>query len=78
MSDYTATASGSRAGVALAEPPDALPTHPCSVVWSQGHAYVLEGTTGRTRWVGIDERGRPHSLTHADIARRGWSATRRV
>lgn len=55
-----------------------LPTTPCSVVWSGGHAYVLEGTRGRSRWVGVDDRGRPQSLTSADLKRRGWSRTRRA
>nr|WP_133853520.1 hypothetical protein [Labedaea rhizosphaerae] len=53
-----------------------LPTSPCSVVWSQGHAYVLEGTAGRTRWVGIDGRGRPRSFSSSDLERRGWTPTR--
>ncbi|WP_285751791.1 hypothetical protein [Lentzea sp. NBRC 105346] len=52
----------------------ALPTAPCSVVWSKGHAYVLEGF--RARWVGVDDRGRPHALSGADLQRRGWSRTR--
>ncbi|HEV2779315.1 MAG TPA: hypothetical protein VGX25_07920 [Actinophytocola sp.] len=53
-----------------------LPTTPCSVVWSGGHAYVLEGRFGRARWVGVDDRGRPQALTNADLQRRGWSRTR--
>ncbi|ATE56418.1 MULTISPECIES: hypothetical protein [Actinosynnema] len=52
----------------------ALPTAPCSVVWSKGHAYVLEGF--RARWVGVDDRGRPQALTGAELQRRGWSRTR--
>ncbi|MFD5830642.1 hypothetical protein [Lentzea sp. NPDC060358] len=51
-----------------------LPTAPCSVVWSRGHAYVLEGF--RARWVGRDDRGRPHAITGAEMQRRGWSLTR--
>jgi len=51
-----------------------LPTTPCSVVWSKGHAYVLEGN----HWRGVDDRGRPQSLTAADLERRGWSRTRRA
>ncbi|GGP63398.1 hypothetical protein [Saccharothrix coeruleofusca] len=51
-----------------------LPTAPCSVVWSKGHAYVLEGF--RARWVGVDDRGRPQVLSAADLQRRGWSRTR--
>lgn len=51
-----------------------LPTAPCSVVWSRGHAYVLEGF--RARWVGRDDRGRPHALTGAEMQRRGWTLTR--
>lgn len=53
---------------------DELPTIPCSVVWSRGHAYVLEGT----HWMGVDDRGRPQSLTNADLEQRGWSRTRRA
>jgi hypothetical protein len=55
-----------------------LPTRPCSVVWSGGHAYVLEGADGRARWVGVDDRGRPLALTNADLQRRGWSRSRRA
>jgi ABC-type bacteriocin/lantibiotic exporter with double-glycine peptidase domain len=53
-----------------------LPTNPCSVVWSKGHAYVLEGAHGRTRWVGIDGRGKPQSFSSSDLERRGWTRTR--
>ncbi|MCP2202565.1 hypothetical protein [Lentzea flava] len=53
-----------------------LPTTPCSVVWSRGHAYVLEGF--RARWVGRDDRGRPHAITGAEMQRRGWTLTRTV
>ncbi len=60
------------------ESTDDLPTTPCSVVWSKGHAYVLEGLHGRARWVGVDDRGRPLALTNADLERRGWSRTRRA
>jgi hypothetical protein len=52
-----------------------LPTNLCSVVWSRGHAYVREGALGRSRWMGVDDRGRPQSLTDADLHRRGWSPT---
>gem|GEM_PF-5024156 len=52
-----------------------LPTDPCSVVWSGGHSYVLEGLHG-ARWVGMDDRGRPRFLTDAELRRRGWSRTR--
>jgi hypothetical protein len=51
-----------------------LPTTPCSVVWSKGHAYVLEGSHGR--WVGVDDRGRPQVLSGDELRRRGWSRTR--
>ncbi|PRY33781.1 hypothetical protein [Umezawaea tangerina] len=54
--------------------PRVLPTAPCSVVWSKGHAYVLEGF--RARWVGVDDRGRPQAFTGADLQRRGWGYTR--
>jgi hypothetical protein len=52
-----------------------LPTTPCSVVWSGGHAYVLEELwgPGTARWVGLDARGRPLALTPRDLQRRGWS-----
>lgn len=53
-----------------------LPTTPCSVVWSRGHSYVLEGSRGRARWVGVDDRGRVRFLTDADLHRRGWSRSR--
>jgi hypothetical protein len=53
----------------------ALPTAPCSVVWSRGHAYVLEPVAGRSRWMGVDDRGRPVALSGADLQRRGWSRT---
>lgn len=53
-----------------------LPTTPCSVVWSRGHAYVLEGF--HARWVGRDDRGRPHAISGAEMQRQGWSLTRTV
>jgi hypothetical protein len=49
------------------------PTTPCTVVWSLGHPYVLDTAAGRLCWIGSDDRGRPLSLTHADLQRRGWS-----
>ncbi|GAA0536578.1 hypothetical protein [Saccharopolyspora thermophila] len=52
-----------------------LPTTPCSVVWSGGHSFVLEGSAG-ARWAGVDDRGRARFLTDADLHRRGWSLTR--
>ncbi|OLF15078.1 hypothetical protein [Actinophytocola xanthii] len=55
---------------------ESLPTALCSVVWSQGHCYVREGSLGRSRWVGMDHRGRAVSLTDADLRRRGWSLRR--
>ncbi|MBA8824429.1 hypothetical protein FHX42_001776 [Saccharopolyspora lacisalsi] len=53
-----------------------LPTTPCSVVWSGGHSYVLEGVGGRSLWAGVDDRGRPRFLTDAELASRGWSRPR--
>lgn len=53
-----------------------LPTVPCSVVWSRGHAYVLERVSGRPRWRGVDDRGRAEELSCADLQRRGWTRTR--
>ncbi|WP_344864387.1 hypothetical protein [Amycolatopsis ultiminotia] len=52
------------------------PTAPCSVVWSSGRPYVLESGRGRPRWVGCDDRGRPHTLSIAELRRRGWSHRR--
>jgi hypothetical protein len=52
-----------------------LPTSPCSVVWSRGHAYVLERVLGRPRWRGMDDKGRPEELSCADLQRRGWTRT---
>jgi len=49
------------------------PTTPCAVVWSQGHPYVLDTVAGGLRWIGADDRGRPLTLTRADLQRRGWS-----
>jgi hypothetical protein len=53
-----------------------LPTIPCSVVWSRGHAYVLEAALARSRWVGCDDRGRPTELTNAELQSQGWTLTR--
>lgn len=51
-----------------------LPTQPCSVVWSEGHAYVLERVLGgAARWVGVNDRGRPEALTGTELQRRGWT-----
>lgn len=55
-----------------------LPTAPCSVVWSGGHAYVLEQGFGRSRWAGVDDRGRAQLLTNADLQRQGWSTRRDI
>ncbi|HEX5400990.1 MAG TPA: hypothetical protein VFX16_01665 [Pseudonocardiaceae bacterium] len=54
---------------------DKLPTAPCSVVWSRGHAYVLEPVGGRSRWMGVDDKGRAVALSGADLQHRGWSRT---
>jgi hypothetical protein len=64
----------STSATAVADRP--LPTTPCSVVWSRGHAYVLERLSGRARWLGVDDRGRPQALSCADLQRRGWTRTR--
>jgi hypothetical protein len=53
-----------------------LPTVPCSVVWSGGHAYVLELLHGRSRWVGVDDRGRRVERSAAEMRRVGWSLSR--
>lgn len=58
-----------------AHAPEQLPTVPCSVVWSRGHAYVLELIVNRPRWVGVDDRGRPAEYSCAELQRRGWSRT---
>jgi hypothetical protein len=54
-----------------------LPTTPFSVVWSGGHSYVLEGpgVLGSGRWVGLDDHGRPLTLSAADLQARGWTFT---
>jgi hypothetical protein len=53
-----------------------LPTAPCSVVWSKGRAYVLEGSAGRLRWVGLDTFGRPCALSATALDEQGWSRRR--
>lgn len=53
-----------------------LPSSPCSVVWSAGRPFVLEGGPGPTRWVGVNDRGRPIALTAAELERRGWTRTK--
>lgn len=75
----TAGCTGTDAG-ALRPPlattlPAALPTAPCSVVWSRGHAYTLEPVAGRPRWLGVDDRGHAVELSGADLQRRGWTRT---
>jgi len=67
----TDAAYGDRAATTSAK----LPTVPCSVVWSRGHAYVLEPVGGRPRWLGVDDRGRAEELSGADLQRRGWTRT---
>ncbi|MET9258475.1 hypothetical protein [Amycolatopsis sp. NPDC004079] len=52
------------------------PTEPCSVVWCGGRPYVLEAGAVRPRWVGTDGRGRPETLSTAQLRRRGWSHRR--
>lgn len=54
----------------------ALPTQPCSVVWSRGNAYVLEWLDNGARWIGADDHGRPQALTGRELQRRGWSLAR--
>ncbi|WP_216204970.1 hypothetical protein [Amycolatopsis aidingensis] len=58
---------------AAPSPAGVPPTTPCTVVWSQGRAYVLENASGRPRWMGTDSHGRPQALTGEDLRRRGWS-----
>lgn len=53
--------------------PAELPTAPSSVVWSGGHAFVLERAGGRARWIGVDDRGRVCLLSAQELERRGWS-----
>ncbi|TCP50823.1 hypothetical protein EV191_10785 [Tamaricihabitans halophyticus] len=67
--DETDSVSGRAAGTAP-------PTTPCTVVWSQGRAFVLEAALSGNRWVGFDQRGRPQSLSSGDLQRRGWSRHR--
>ncbi|HEX7659877.1 MAG TPA: hypothetical protein VF444_10375 [Pseudonocardiaceae bacterium] len=66
------TPRGRQPGQSIAD----LPTVPRSVVWSGGHAYVLERVRGRARWVGVDDRGRPQELSGAELCHRGWSHSR--
>ncbi|GGM56554.1 hypothetical protein GCM10012275_29620 [Longimycelium tulufanense] len=73
MSAKTATAPEEDTASDTAGVTASLPTALCSVVWSGGHPYVREGHNGRARWVGLDDRGRPLTLTDAELARRGWS-----
>lgn len=54
-------------------PANVPPTTPSTVVWCQGRPYVLEGGSGRPRWMGTDGRGRPQALSRTDLQRRGWS-----
>ncbi|WP_092521872.1 hypothetical protein [Actinopolyspora saharensis] len=70
MRGDTSAESGSDNGVDPGA--TALPTAPCSVVWSGGHPFVLEGIGGRSRWVGVDDRGRPRFLSDSELQRRGW------
>lgn len=63
------------AGDDVATTNSSLPTVPCSVVWSRGHAYVLEPVQGRPRWLGVNDRGRAEELSGADLQRRGWTRT---
>jgi hypothetical protein len=65
----------SPAGAKPADGTAPLPTAPCSVVWSKGHAYVLEPVAGRPRWLGVNDRGRAEELSGADLQRRGWTRT---
>ena len=59
--------------VSSTEDPSSPPTVPSTVVWCGGRPYVLEGRIGRARWMGTDYRGRPESLSSAELQRRGWS-----
>ncbi|MHA6803416.1 hypothetical protein [Salinifilum ghardaiensis] len=71
------TGDGARdsSGAGGSEAAEDLPTALHSVVWSHGHAYVLEGLSG-ARWAGVDDRGRPCFLTDADLRRRGFTVQR--
>jgi hypothetical protein len=73
QTDSPGAAQSAPGDTAAAAP--SLPTAPCSVVWSRGHAYVLERVQGRPRWLGMDDRGRAEELSCADLQRRGWSRT---
>ncbi|WP_020673609.1 hypothetical protein [Amycolatopsis nigrescens] len=64
--------SAGSVGSAITQPP----TTPCTVVWCQGHPFVLESGPGKSRWVGIGPHGKPQALTGADLQRRGWSYRR--
>ncbi len=71
----TETEAPSSTGTKPGDSPAPLPTAPCSVVWSKGHAYVLEPVAGRPRWLGVNDRGRAEELSGADLQRRGWTRT---
>ncbi|WP_020659843.1 hypothetical protein [Amycolatopsis benzoatilytica] len=61
---------------ATADDPTIPPTEPCSVVWCGGRPYVLEAGGVSPRWVGTDGRGRPETLSNAQLQIRGWSHRR--
>lgn len=56
--------------------PATLPVTPCSVVWSGGHPWVLDGEPGipsPRRWVGLDDAGTPQVRTAAAMRAHGFS-----
>jgi hypothetical protein len=71
----TTTQTGMDTSETTQDGSDRLPTLPCSVVWSRGHAYVLELIVNRPRWVGRDDRGRPVEYSCVELQRRGWTRT---
>mgnify|MGYP000844021645 CR=1 FL=1 len=50
---------------------EALPTTPCSVVWRQGHPFVLDGEPGIPTprfWVGVDDTLGLVRISEAEMA----------
>lgn len=56
-----------------------LPTTPCSVIWSDGHPFVLDGEPGISpiiaprRWVGLSVVDQPLVLTADEMRDYGFS-----
>ena len=49
-----------------------VPRTPCSVVWYDGHPFVLDGEPGiptERRWVGIGRSGLPITVSHEEMCK---------